>query len=117
MSVRAGTWDRPITSVTLRELIDTFRQVIHEEREYYIDGDGWLAFPNERAYNDYLGKQKGRLPSQVSAYYVNEHGLKVVYSDYEPTPEKARQLAEARRQRSIPAEVVWKELRELGVDL
>lgn len=117
MSVRAGTLDRPITSVTLRELIDTFRQVIHEEREYYIDGEGWLVFPNERAYSDYLGKQKGKLPSQVSAYFINEHGLKVVYSDYEPTPEKARQLAEARRQPSVPAEVVWKELRELGVEL
>ena len=29
--------------------------------------------------------------------FFDEHGLKVVYSDFEPTPEKARELAETRQ--------------------
>lgn len=93
--------DRPVASVTLGELIETFREVIHEvireEQEHYIDDEGYLVFSSERAYAKYLDKQKGKLPSEVQAYFVDEHGIKVVYSDYEPTPEKARELAETRK--------------------
>lgn len=88
--------DKPVASVTLRELIETFREVIREEREHYIDDEGYLVFSSERAYAKYLENQKGKLPSEVQAYFVDEHGLKVVYSDYEPTPEKAKELAETR---------------------
>lgn len=89
--------DKPVASVTLRELIETFREVIREEQEYYIDDEGYLIFSSERAYTEYLDKQKGKLPSEVQACFLDEHGLKVVYSDYEPTPEKARELAETRK--------------------
>ena len=89
--------DKPVASVTLRELIETFREVIREEREYYIDDEGYLVFSSERAYTEYLDKQKGKLPSEVRAYFMDEQGLRVVYSDYEPTPEKARELAAARK--------------------
>ena len=89
--------DKPVASVTLRELIETFREVIREEQEHYIDDEGYLIFSNEMAYAKYLDKQKGKLPSEVRAYFIDEHGLKVVYSDYEPTPEKAKELAETRK--------------------
>lgn len=95
--MRETSLDQPLATVTLRDLIETFREVIREEKEYYIDDEGCLVFSNERVYADYLGKQKGKLPSEVQAYFIGEHGLKVVYSDYEPTPEKARELAEARQ--------------------
>lgn len=89
--------DKPVASVTLRELIETFREVIREEQKHYIDNEGYLVFSNERAYAEYLDKQEGKLPSEVRAYFIDEHGGKVVYSDYEPTPEKARELAETRQ--------------------
>ena len=89
--------DKPVASVTLRELIETFREVIREEREHYIDDEGYLVFSSEGAYAEYLDKQKGKLPSEVRAYFIDEHGLRVVYSDCEPTPEKARELAETRK--------------------
>ena len=93
--------DKPVASITLRELIETFREVIHEvireEQEYYIDDEGYLVFSSERAYTEYLDKQKDKLPSEVQACFLDEHGLRVVYSDYEPTPEKARELAAARK--------------------
>ncbi len=93
--------DKPVANVTLRELIETFREVVHEvireEQEYYIDDEGYLVFSSERAYAKYLDKQKGKLPSEVQAYFIDEHGLRVVYSDYEPVPEKARELAEIRK--------------------
>ena len=99
--MRETIMDKPIASVTLQELIETFREVIHEvireEREHYIDDEGYLVFSNERAYAKYLNKQKGKLPSEVQAYFIDEHGVEVVYSDYEPTPEKARELTEARK--------------------
>jgi len=95
--MRETILDRPIADVTLRELVETIREVIREEREYYIDDEGYLVFSSERAYAEYLSKQKGKLPSEVRAYFINEHGLKVIYSDYEPTPEKANQLAGTRK--------------------
>lgn len=95
--MRETIMDKPVASVTLRELIETFREVIREEQEHYIDDEGYLVFFNERTYAKYLDKQKGKLPSEVRAYFIDEHGLKVVYSDYEPTPEKAKELAETRK--------------------
>lgn len=99
--MRETMLDRPVASVTLGELVETFREVIHEvireEREHYIDDEGYLVFSSERAYAEYLDKQKGKLPSEVQAYFIDEHGVKVVYSDYEPTPQKARELAETRQ--------------------
>ena len=89
--------DKPVASVTLRELIETFREVIREEREHYIDDEGYLVFSSEGAYVEYLDKQKDKLPSEVRACFIDEHGLKVVYSDYQPTPEKARELAQTRK--------------------
>lgn len=89
--------DKSVASVTLRELMEAFREIIREEREYYIDDEGYLVFSSERAYAEYLEKQKGKLPSEVSAYFIDEHGLKVVYSDYEPTLERSRELAETRK--------------------
>ena len=46
--------DRPVASVTLGELVETFREVIREEREHYIDDEGYLVFSSERAYAEYL---------------------------------------------------------------
>jgi len=118
--MRETMLDRPVATVTLGELIETFREIIHdvirEEREHYIDDEGYLVFSSERAYAEYLDKQKGKLPSEVQAYFIDEHGLKVVYSDYEPTPEKARELAETRqriaegRAKLYPLEEVTREL-------
>ena len=95
--MRETILDKPVASVTLRELIETFREVIHEEREHHIDDEGYLVFSSERGYAEYLEKQEGKLPREVRAYFIDEHGLKVVYSDYEPTPQKARELAETRQ--------------------
>jgi hypothetical protein len=95
--MRETILDKPITSVTLRELVETFREIIREEREHYIDDAGFLVFSTERAYAEYLDKQKGKRPSEVQAYFIDEHGLKGVYSDYEPTPQKSGELAETRK--------------------
>ena len=99
--MRETILDKPVASVTLGELVETFREVVHEvlreEQEHYIDNEGYLVFSNERAYTEYLSKQKGKLPSELQAYFIDEHGIKVVYSDYEPTPKKARELTEVRK--------------------
>ncbi|HID87626.1 MAG TPA: hypothetical protein EYP55_09670 [Anaerolineae bacterium] len=108
--------DKPVASVTLRELIETFREVIRQERQYHIDDEGYLVFSSERAYAEYLDKQKGKLPSEVQAYFIDEQGLKVVYSDYEPTPEKARELAETRN-RIAEGRAKLYSLEEVGQEL
>jgi hypothetical protein len=99
--MRETILNKPVASVTLRELVETFREVIYEvireEREHYIDDEGYLVFSSERTYTEYLDKQKGKLPSEVQAYFIDEHGLRIVYSDYEPTPEKAGELADTRK--------------------
>lgn len=121
--MRETILDKPLASVTLRELIETFREVIHEvvreEREHYIDDEGYLVFSSESAYAEYLDKQKGKLPSEVQAYFIDEHGLKVVYSDYEPTPEKTRELAESRKRIAEGTARLYnleEVARELGLD-
>ena len=92
--------DRSVGEMTVGELRALIRAVLEEERhrDYYIDEEGSLVFFSEEAYADYLNKQEGKLPSEVNAYFFDEQGFKAVYCDYEPTPEKARELDEARKQ-------------------
>ena len=92
--------DRPLGDMTVGELRALIREVLEEEwrRDYYIDEEGSLVFFSEEVYADYLDKQKGKLPSEVNAYFFDEQGWRCFYSDWEPTPEKARELDEARRQ-------------------
>ena len=118
--MRETIMDKPVASITLRELIETFREVVHEvireEQEHYIDNEGYLVFSSERAYAEYLDKQKGKLPGEVQAYFIDEHGLKVVYSDYEPAPEKAQELAET-RQRIAEGKAEWYSLEKVAHEL
>lgn len=92
--------DRSVGEMTVGELRALIRAVLEEERsrDYYIDEEGSLVFFSEEAYASYLDKQEGKLPSEVNAYFFDEQGFKAVYCDYEPTPEKARELDEARKQ-------------------
>jgi hypothetical protein len=92
--------DRSLGDMTVGELRTLIREVLEEERhrDYCIDEEGRLVFFSEEAYADYFDKQKGKLPSEVNAYFFDEQGFKAVYCDYEPTPEKARELDEARKQ-------------------
>jgi hypothetical protein len=91
---------RSVGDMTVGELRALLRAVLEEEqrRDYYIDEEGSLVFFSEEAYASYLDKQEGKLPSEVNAYFFDEQGFKAVYCDYEPTPEKARELDEARKQ-------------------
>lgn len=92
--------DRSVGDMTVGELRALIREVLEEERrrDYYIDEEGNLVFFSEEAYARYLDKQEGKLPSEVNVYFFDEQGFKAVYCDYVPTPEKARQLEEARKQ-------------------
>ena len=94
--------DRPIASLTLRDLKDWIqelaRQTVREERSYYLDAEGYLVFTNEKDYATYLKRQPDKYPGEIKSYFIDKHGLKVCYSDYEPTPEKAKELKEARKQ-------------------
>ena len=107
--------DQPVDTMTVGDLRELIREVLREERrkEYYIDKEGYLVFLSEEAYADYLDKQ-GKLPSEVRAYFIDEQGYKAFYSDWEPTPEYAKELEEARREiaegKVCPFEDVVKEL-------
>jgi hypothetical protein len=92
--------DRSVGDMTMGELRALIREVLEEERrrDYYIDEEGRLVFFSEEAYADYLDRQEGKLPSEVNAYFFDEQGSKAVYCDYEPTPEKAKELDEVRKQ-------------------
>jgi hypothetical protein len=93
------------------------KEVIREERsrDFYINDEGYLVFLSEKAYADYLNKQPDKYPSEVRAYFINEQGYKTFYSDFVPTPKKARELKEARKEPTVDAEVVWQRLKKRGV--
>jgi hypothetical protein len=96
----AALLDRPVGEITVRHLRELIREVVREEwrRPLYVDSEGYLVFPDERAYAAYLDAHPDKYPSELHAYYLDEHGFKIYYSDWEPTPEKARELDKARRQ-------------------
>ncbi len=101
------------------DVVAAIRRVLREEQrwEAYLDDEGYWVFADEDAYRRYLNRQKGKLPGEVRAYYLDTHGLKVRYSDWEPTPEKAQELESSRQGKTMPASAVWAELREMGVEV
>lgn len=111
--------DQPLTTLTVGDLKTILKELIEEIRrqDVYIDQEGYLVFANEEAYANYLDKQEGKLPSEVRAYFIDEQGYKAFYSDWVPTPEYEKELEEIRKEPTIEAEVVWRRLRKLGVDV
>ena len=109
--------DQLVGTITVGDLKALMRDVLREERGYYINEEDYLVFLSEDAYADYLDKQEGKLPSEVRAYFIDEQGYKAFYSDWVPTPEYAKELDEARKEPTVDAEEVWKDLRKLGVDI
>ena len=102
--MRSGLLDQPVSSLTVREmghLIESRVKELLQEygfgpRDYFIDDGGSLCFTSEEAYANYLSKQD-KPPSEVNAYYI-ENGVKIVYSDHEPSPELVAQLEEVHQQ-------------------
>jgi len=111
--------DQPITTLTVGDLKKMLKELIEEIRrqDFYIDREGYLVFTSEAAYADYLDKQKGKLPSEVRAYFIDEQGYKAFYSDWVPTPEYEKELERIRKEPTVEAEAVWRKLRKLGVDV
>ena len=107
----------PISNLTVGDLKELMREIIREEREFYIDAEGYLVITSEKAYADYLDKQMGKLPGEVRAYFIDEQGFKCRYSDFELTPKKVEELSKNKTEPTVEGEQVWKELRNLGVDV
>lgn len=96
---------------------NAMRQVLREEiNSVRVDTRGYLIFPNETEYAAYLKTQPDKLPSEIKAVYIDPQGFRVRYSDYEPTPKKARELSKRKSERTMSGDLVWEELRKLGVE-
>lgn len=91
---------RRVTDLTVAELRDIIRQIVQEEQRprVAVDDEGYLVFRDEASYVAYLDAHPDQYPSELNAYFIDPHGFKVFYSDYEPTPEKAKELEEIRRE-------------------
>ena len=107
---------RRIADLTVAELQDIIRQIVRDEQRPLIDVDdeGYLVFRDEASYAAYLDAHPDKYPSELRACFIDPHGFKVYYSDYEPTPEKAKELEKVRREiaegQVVDAEEALKEL-------
>ncbi|MBI1925395.1 hypothetical protein HYR99_14230 [Candidatus Poribacteria bacterium] len=92
--------DRPIGSLTLQELRDIIRQVVREEAFslWRTDKDGNLIFLFEEDYAAYLAQQKGKLRSEINAYFMDEQGFTVRYADEVPTARTRRRIEQAKQE-------------------
>jgi hypothetical protein len=82
-----------------------------------IDDEGYLVFRDETTYAAYLDAHPDKYPSELRAYYIDPHGFKVHYSDYELTPEKVEELEAIRREPTVSGDEVFAKLREAGIDV
>lgn len=113
MASRAKT----VAGLTVEELAQLVRQIVHDELKMActVDEQGYLVFRAEDTYARYV-TLLGKKPSQVNAYWVDEHGLKIRYSDNEVTPELARELEKARKEIEVGNYISHEQLRkELGL--
>lgn len=113
MNVKTKQTVIPLTPQDLERIVEkAVNKALHSVR---VDARGCLIFPNEEAYAAYLKTQPEKLPSEAKAYYIDPQGFHVHYSDYEPTPKKARELDAARKERTVSHEMVRETLKSRGV--
>ena len=107
---------KTVAEMSIEELKELIRQVIAEQREYFLDEDGWLVFTSEEAYARYLACHPDKMPSELKACFIDENGVKAYYSDYELTEEGLKRLEEARKDLEAGRTYSWAEVkRALGV--
>lgn len=89
-----------IGNLTMRQLRDIIREVVREEggSRWRTDRKGNLLFLFEADYAAYLAEQKGKLPSEVKAYFIDEQGFTVRYADEVPTAKTRKRLEKAKRE-------------------
>ena len=108
---------KTVAELTVEEFAQLIRQIVREELRgtCTVDEEGYLVFRDEESYARYL-ELTGKKPSEVKAYWIDEHGLKVRYSDDEVTPELVREIEEAKREAEEGKFVSHEELmKELGL--
>ncbi|MCS7187180.1 MAG: hypothetical protein N3B10_01140 [Armatimonadetes bacterium] len=102
---------KTVAEMTVEELKELIRQVVAEQREYFLDEDGWLVFTSEEAYARYLERHPDKMPSELKACFIDEHGIKAYYSDYELTEEGLKRLEEARKDIEAGRIYTWDEIK------
>jgi hypothetical protein len=108
---------KTVAEMSVEELKELIRQVIAEQREYFLDEDGWLVFTSEEAYARYLSQHPDKMPSELKACFIDENGVKAYYSDYELTEEGLKRLEEARKDLEAGKLHSWAEVkRALGME-
>ncbi len=110
---------RRIADLTVVELQAIIRQIVREEQRPRVDVDdeGYLVFRDEASYAAYLDAHPDKYPSELRAYFIDPHGFKVHYSDYVPTPEKAKELERIEQEPTVPGDEVFAKLRKAGIDV
>jgi hypothetical protein len=108
---------KTVAEMSVEELKELIRQVIAEQREYFLDEDGWLVFTSEEAYARYLARHPDKMPSELKACFIDENGVKAYYSDYELTEEGLKRLEKARKDLESGRTYSWAEVkRALGME-
>jgi len=108
---------KTVAEMSVDELKELIRQVVAEQREYFLDEDGWLVFTSEEAYARYLSRHPDKMPSELRACFIDENGVKAYYSDYELTEEGLKRLEEARKDLEAGRTYSWAEVkRALGME-
>jgi len=93
------TLNRNISDLTVEELREIIREIIREETfsRWRIDSEGNRIFLLEEDYASYLAKQKGKLPSEVNAYYIDNQGFTIRYEDGVPTARTQKRIEKAKK--------------------
>ncbi len=93
-------WHSSIGNLTMQQLRDIIREVVREEGlpRWRTDKEGNLLFLFEEDYAAYLAEQKGKLPSEVKAYFIDEQGFTVRYADEVPTAKTRKRIEKAKRE-------------------
>ncbi len=56
---------KTVAEMSVEELKELIRQVIAEQREYFLDEEGWLVLTSEEAYVRYLERHPDKMPSEL----------------------------------------------------
>jgi len=77
----------------------------------YLDEEGWLVFRSEETYARYV-EATGKRPSEVKAVWIDEHGLRVRWSEDILSAAEIVALEKAKEDLAAGRGIPWPQLRQ-----
>ena len=92
------TVNKTVGELTVQDFQDIVRKIVREEMSsnWRIDNEGNIIFLFEEDYIDYISKRKEESSLEINAFFIDDQGFTVRYTDEELTAKAKKRIEKAK---------------------